>query len=154
METVIKRVGISELEELMKWREIVLREVFSISPSKKMDELLEANRNYYRRSLENSTHIACFAYNGKQIVGCGGVCLYQEMPSPDNPNGKCAYLMNIYTIPQMREHGIGKAVVEWLIKEAKCCGTNKIYLETSKKAYYLYKKIGFDDIKGYLKYIG
>ena len=52
--------------------------------------------------------LACFAYVGNEIVGCGGICLYQEMPSPDNPSGGCAYLMNIYTRPEFRGQGVGK----------------------------------------------
>lgn len=152
MEITIKRAKVSDLEELMHWREIVLREVFSVPTNKDIDKLLASNREYYRTALENGTHIACLAYMGEKIVGCGGVCLYQEMPSPDNLTGQCAYLMNIYTVPAMRRNGIGKSIVKWLIQEAKHCGANKIYLEASEKAYNLYKQLEFDDMKGYLKY--
>ncbi|MCD8018402.1 MAG: GNAT family N-acetyltransferase [Clostridiales bacterium] len=117
-----------------------------------MEELLAANRNYYTTALKTGTHIACFAYVNEKIVGCGGVCFYQEMPSPDNPNGCCAYLMNIFTIPEMRKQGIGKAIIKWLVREAQEHGAEKIYLEASQKAYPLYKEMGFYDMIGYLKY--
>ncbi|MCC8161672.1 MAG: GNAT family N-acetyltransferase, partial [Lachnospiraceae bacterium] len=78
---------------------------------------------------------------------------YQEMPSPDNLTGRCAYLMNVYTIPAMRRRGIRKVVVEWLLQEAKRCGAGKIYLEASESAYPLYKEIGFCEMDGYLKYM-
>lgn len=152
MDVAIKKADISELDELIRWREIVLREVFSLPAEKDMDELLAKNRDYYRASLEFGTNISCFAYSGGEIVGCGGVCIYQEMPSPDNLNGRCAYLMNIYTIPKMRKQGIGNTIVKWLIKEAKRAGACKIYLEASKDAYSLYKKMGFEDMEGYLMY--
>lgn len=73
------------------------------------------------------------------------------MPSPDNPNGRCAYLMNIYTLPKYRKCGIGKAIVTWLQKKAGEYGADKIYLEASKNAYEFYKKIGFHDMNGYMK---
>ena len=95
--------------------------------------------------------IACFAYSGTEIVGCGGVCVYDEMPSPDNLGGKCAYLMNIYTRQEYRHHGIATRVVEHLIAEAKARSIDKIYLETSADGERMYRKLGFKDMKGYMK---
>ncbi|MCD7918812.1 MAG: GNAT family N-acetyltransferase [Clostridiales bacterium] len=152
MELTIRKADCSDLEELLRWREVVLREVFSIPAGEDMTELLAANRAYYQTALETGEHIACFACIGEQIVGCGGVCLYPEMPSPDNPSGKCGYLMNIYTVPAMRQRGVGKKTVQWLVQEAKRRGAEKIYLETSEQAYPLYRSLGFQDMKGYLKY--
>ncbi|MCD8118721.1 MAG: GNAT family N-acetyltransferase [Lachnospiraceae bacterium] len=151
MKIEIERAELSDLETLMQWRETVLREVFSIPKGEPMEELLAANREYYTHGLRTGEHIACFAYHGDKIVGCGGVCLYSEMPSPDNPTGKCAYLMNIYTVPAVRKQGVGETVVRWLSEEAKRCGAGKVYLEASDVAYPLYRKLGFRDMKGYLK---
>ena len=83
--------------------------------------------------------------------GIGGMCLYHEMPSPDNPNGKCAYLMNIYTRPQFRRQGIGDAVVRWLIGQAEQRGISKIYLETSEAGKPLYREIGFTEMPDMMK---
>ncbi|MCC8074166.1 MAG: GNAT family N-acetyltransferase [Clostridiales bacterium] len=152
MDIVIKEANISDLNELMKWREIVLREVFSIPYEENIDELLSANRSYYQSALEKGEHIAYFAYAENQIVGCGGLCIYNEMPSPDNPTGICGYLMNIYTVTNMRRQGVGKAIVDRLIQTALQHGAGKIYLESSKSAYSLYKSSGFSDMNGYMKY--
>ncbi|MCD8155564.1 MAG: GNAT family N-acetyltransferase [Clostridiales bacterium] len=152
MKITIRKAGCSDLEELMQWREVVLREVFSIPAGERIEELLAANRTYYQAALEKGKHIACFACAGEKTVGCGGVCLYQEMPSPDNPSGQCGYLMNIFTLPDLRQQGIGKEIVQWLVREAKRQGAEKIYLEASEQAYSLYRELGFQDMKGYLKY--
>ena len=53
------------------------------------------------------------------------------MPPPDNPAGKCAYLMNIYTRPKARRQGVGETIVKWLINQAVTMGISKIYLEAS-----------------------
>lgn len=151
MDITIRRAEISDLELLMEWRMTVLREVFSVSPGDPMTELEQENRRYYQRALPAREHIACFARAGQKIVGCGGVCFYQEMPSPDNPLGSCAYLMNIYTIPDFRGHGAGREVVLWLIEQAKERGITKIYLETSEVGKSLYKDLGFSEMKDYMK---
>ena len=101
MEIQIRQATIQDLNVLMQWRMEVLHEVFSIPSERSVTELESENRRYYQTELPQGGHIACFAYVGEEIVGCGGICLYHEMPSPDNLNGKCAYLMNIYTRPQL-----------------------------------------------------
>lgn len=158
MEIQIRQATIQDIDLLMRWRMEVLHEVFVIPPEQSVTELeaeLEAeNRHYYQKELPQGGHIACFAYIGEEIVGCGGMCLYHEMPSPDNPNGKCAYLMNIYARPQFRRHGVGAAVVRWLIRQAEQRGISKIYLETSEDGRPLYREIGFSDLSGYMKFTG
>lgn len=152
METKIRQATIRDLDLLMQWRMEVLREVFSIPQEQPAAELEEENRRYYQKELPEGGHIACFAYMGEEVVGCGGMCLYREMPSPDNPNGKCAYLMNIYVRPKYRRRGIGDAVVRWLIRQAEQLGITKIHLETSEDGRPLYREIGFSDMSGYMKY--
>lgn len=150
----IRQATIQDIDLLMQWRMEVLREVFSIPSEQPIRALEEENRRYYQSELPTGGHIACFAYTGEELAGCGGMCLYREMPSPDNPNGKCAYLMNIYTKPQFRRHGIGDAIVRWLIVQARNRRISKIYLETSEDGRPLYREIGFQDIIGYMKFMG
>lgn len=152
MEIEIRKAELDNLDLLMEWRMTVLREVFSIPPHEPMENLEYANRIYYQTALKTGEHIACFAYADNKIVGCGGVCFYWEMPSPDNPNGGCAYLMNIYTVPEYRKCGAGKSIVTWLRQRSNERGIGKIYLETSEKAREFYKKIGFQNMNGYLQY--
>ena len=151
MEIAIRKATLEDIDLLMEWRMEVLHEVFSIPPLQNTDELEQENRAYYQRALAQEEHIACFAYMEDNIVGCGGICLYQEMPSPDNPTGKCAYLMNIYTKPQFRKRGVGEAIIKWLVAQAIMRGIPKIYLETSKAGKQLYTKLGFIPMQGMMK---
>ena len=152
MDVEIRRASLTDLELLMEWRMTVLHEVFSVPHSDSMPELEQNNRRYYQTALQTEGHIACFAYVGREIAGCGGVCLYQEMPSPDNPSGDCAYLMNIYTRPEFRGRGAGKKIVNWLIDQAVQRRITKIYLETSVSGRTLYQAMGFTDMRGYMRF--
>lgn len=150
MELTIRQAGIDDLDSLMEWRMEVLRVVFDVPAGQDMTELERANRSYYQTMLKDEGHIACFACQEK-IIGCGGICIYQEMPSPDNPTGMCAYLMNIYTRPAFRGQGVGGKIVRWLMEQAMRRGITKIYLETSECGRKLYQKIGFTPMTDYLK---
>lgn len=154
MNITIKKSEIEDIELLVKWRIEVLREVFEIPTERSLDELRDENEKYYLSELASGGHIACFAYLEGEIIGCGGVCIYREMPSPDNLTGMCAYLMNIYTRPDYRKMGVGNKIVNWLIKRAEEKGITKIYLETSEAGEKLYKKIGFSDMENMLKFGG
>lgn len=151
MDIDIRKVELDDIELLIQWRMQVLHEVFSIPENLSIEELERENRRYYQESLSIGNHIACFAYTNEKIVGCGGICLYNEMPSPDNPSGKCAYLMNIYTHPEFRGYGVGEKIVKWLIWQAIQRNISKIYLETSEDGRNLYKKIGFIPMSDMMK---
>ncbi len=145
----IQRADIVDIDRLMKWRVEVMCDVFA--PLVPDEQLIKANRRYYVHSLSDGTHIACFARLDNVDVGCGGICLQHEMPSPDNPGGRCAYLMNIYVKPFWRHRGIGRKIVEWLVAEAQALGIGKIYLETTDGARRLYRSVGFIDMENMMK---
>ncbi len=146
MEILIRKADVEDLDLLMEWRMEVLREVFPRGEYDYPEDLEEENREYYRRALPAQEHIACFASVDGETVGCGGLCIYQEMPSPDNPNGLCGYLMNIYCRTPYRRQGVAESVVRWLVEQAKDRHITKIYLETSKAARRLYEQLGFADM--------
>ncbi len=155
MNIEIKRLHITDMDILITLRMEVLSNVFCEERKAMTDgewtALREANRSYYQEALEKDGHIACLALADGKLAGCGGICLYREMPSPDNISGLCGYLMNIYTREQYRSKGVAKAVCRWLINEATVRGTKKIYLETSECGRALYHSLGFHEMKDYLK---
>lgn len=151
MEIIIRKAALKDIELLIKWRMEVLHEVFSIPQNQTTDELEKENRLYYQKTLRTGEHIACFACLDEKIIGCGGICLHLEMPSPDNPAGKCAYLMNIYTRPPFRKQGVGEAIIKWLVGQAAQQGISKIYLETSAAGKHLYTKTGFVSMPDMMK---
>lgn len=150
----IQEVKLDQLDELMKWRMDVIREVFDEKDEALLNKLEKLNRIYYEKNIPNNEHTACFAYKDGKIIGCGGICFSKEMPSPDNPLGTCGYLMNIYTDPNYRKEGAARQTVNWLIEKANQAGTGKIYLEASKEAISLYKSLGFEELEDMFKLKG
>lgn len=129
-EIIIRRVIV--LPTLMHWRREVIENVFGTVPSR---ELMATNRRYYERHITDGSHIAVVAEADGVDAGCGGICLSEELPSPDNPSGRCAYLMNIYVKREYRGQGIAHAVVRWLVEKAREAGCDRIYLETTEVAH-------------------
>ncbi len=150
MDIKIRPASLSDLDELIHWRIEALREVFSLPDGDANAALQQASLDYYRAELAARRHIACFAEQAGAVIGCGGLCLHAELPSPDNPSGKCGYLMNIYTQPESRRKGAGAAVVTWLTAQAERRGVGKLYLETTEDGRALYRQLGFSDMIDYM----
>lgn len=137
-----------DIDKLIQWRSEVIKHVFGIMPD---DALLEANRKYYEQHIPDGSHRAIIAEIDGMEGGCGSICLGDELPSPDNPSGRCAYLMNIYVRDSFRERGVGHAIVRNLVDEARGLGCGKIYLETTEQGRGLYESLGFGDLPDMMK---
>ena len=146
----VRELGPNDLDELISWRMEVLDTVFAEDKPWDAEALREANLGYYREHI-GKDHFACIISVDGKDAGCGAICIQDEMPSPDNPTGKNAYLMNIYTREEFRHKGVGEAVVAWLIDRARAEGADKIYLESTDMAKSLYSKIGFAPMHGMMK---
>ncbi|MCM1522187.1 MAG: GNAT family N-acetyltransferase [Muribaculaceae bacterium] len=140
---------LSDIDSWMDWRLEVIGAVFGSVPDR---ELIRANREYCLRHLADGTHIPFVCELDGVEAGCGAICLTEEIPSPDNPSGRCAYLMNIYVRPSLRRRGVAGAIVRRLIEEAQTRGCGKIYLETTPMARNLYAAYGFEDMENMMIY--
>ncbi|KYG36762.1 acetyltransferase [Bacillus gaemokensis] len=61
----------------------------------------------------------------------------------NNLEGKEAYILNMYTLPEYRGNGLAKKLLQHCIKECKENGVKRIWLHSSKDGELLYKKMGF-----------
>ncbi|MDE6286183.1 MAG: GNAT family N-acetyltransferase [Muribaculaceae bacterium] len=138
-----------DTDELMRWRAEVIEHVFGAKPDA---ELLEANMRYFLSHAGDGSHLALGAERDGTECGCGAVCFTEELPSPDNPGGRCAYLMNIYVREPFRNRGVAHAIVEALVAAAARRRCGKIYLETTNEGRTLYSSLGFKDMPDMMKY--
>lgn len=148
---MIEMKCIHDVDRLMSWRKEVIAEVFGQEPSR---ELLRANRDYYWRHIADGSHLAVVAEVDGHEAGCGSVCFTEELPSPDNPTGLCAYLMNIYVRAEYRNRGLAHLIVRRLMAESVERRCAKIYLEATAAAKPVYRDSGFFEMQDMMKYGG
>lgn len=131
---VIRRATPDDLELLVELREEVLEAVFGVRAG-----LQAASRAYYERE-DCAIYLA---FDGPQVVGCGAICFYRVMPSPDSLDGLCASIMNMYTRPSHRRRGIASRIVEQLVDQARERSVTRITLETTALGEGIYRRFGF-----------
>jgi len=72
-----------------------------------------------------------------------GLMWFPHPTGPVNPNGLEAYILNVYTRPDARRMGLGRALMERLVAEARAAGAGRIWLRASKDGRSLYESMGF-----------
>ncbi len=142
-----KRATLKDIDELVRTRTIVLRDVYKLSDDVDMSAVEAESCEYYRYALENGDHVAYLVYDGDTFVGASGVSFYQVMPTYTNQSGKKAYIMNMYTAPQYRRQGIAYKALDLVVNEAKSRGISQISLDASVVGRKLYEKYGFVSMK-------
>ena len=141
---------ITAIPTLMRWRAEVISHVFGETPGRR---LLVEIRKYYRSHIPDGSHLEFVAEMDGEECGCGSVCITEELPSPDNPTGRRACLVNIYVRREFRNRGVGRAIVSRLVDEAGKRGCGVIYLETTADGRPLYLSAGFVAMPDAMKFV-
>lgn len=138
-----KIATIEDLDILVKIRIEVLRAANKLDDKEDMSIVYKESYMYYKESLMDNSHIAILVYDGDKLVGTGGVSFYKVMPTYNNPKGKKAYIMNMYTKPDYRRKKIAYHTLEILVRRIKNLGIKHITLEATDMGRPLYEKFGF-----------
>ena len=138
-----KKATITDIDELVRTRIIVLRAANKLSNDVDMSLVEKESYKYYKSALETGEHIAYLVYDNETLIGTGGVSFYQVMPTYHNPTGKKAYIMNMYTAPEYRRQGIAFYTLDLLVKDVREQGVSQIALEATDMGRPLYEKYGF-----------
>ena len=118
-----------------------------LAPVNNMDsELVE----WFAASLSDGSLISWLAVDGDKIVASSGVCLFKFPPAYSAPNGRLAYITNMYTLPEYRKQGIGSHLLGLVMNEAKALDCKRLLLHASADGRPLYEKAGFTDADGFM----
>ncbi len=105
-------------------------------------DLREANAAWLARHL-GSDFEAWLAEAEGRPVGSAAVMWFAHPPSPVNPIGLEAYILNVFTEPAWRRRGVARALMERLVDEARARGVKRIWLRASDDGRPLYESMGF-----------
>ena len=135
-----KKATIADIDELVRTRIIVLRAANNLSDGVDMSVVEKESYEYYKRALETGEHIAYLVYDKENFIGAGGVSFYQVMPTYHNPNGRKAYIMNMYTAPEYRRQGIADKLLKELLAHGSKKSITEFALEVMKETPSSYRK--------------
>ena len=139
---VYRKATDNDIENLVKFRSICLQEINDICSEDERQKVEIANQIYFQSAFADDSFVAWFAVDDGNIVGTSGLSFYLVPPNAKCPDGKVAYIMNMFTLPARRQ-GIGAELFQRIVKEAIERGYKKITLNATGMGRLLYEKHGF-----------
>jgi GNAT superfamily N-acetyltransferase len=82
------------------------------------------------------------ADDGKRLLGHVCVQLIEKMPNPVNEPELHAYLTNFYVVPEMRDHGLGKKLLNNALSWCRTREIDAVILWATVASRPLYRRCG------------
>lgn len=143
MKLQYRRAEPEDLELVVETRLEVLRAANGLPEDAPLPEVEAESRAYFRRALGSGEALVELAFAGAEFVAAGGVSFYRVMPTVHNPDGRKAYIMNMYVRPAYRRRGIARNMLDRLVRAARARGVDHITLEATAMGRPLYEAYGF-----------
>jgi GNAT superfamily N-acetyltransferase len=144
MSITYRKATLTDLDELVRLRIEFLKEAQKAETRQYSEEELRTSlRAYLSESMQNDEFVAWLAIADSKIIATSGLCFFRITPGFTLIDGKIAYILNIYTLPQWRGKGIGKQVFDHILQEAIGRGYKRISLHASDDGRPVYEKFGF-----------
>lgn len=139
----IRTATIDDLGDLTDLRVEFFNQLGELSGEEHARIFREATSTYLSRAIPEGNFLAWVAEAGGQIVGTSGLILFEQAPIPPNLTGVEGYILNMYTLPDWRNKGIAKSLLQEIITYAKSINVQHLWLYATKAGGPVYKKIGF-----------
>jgi len=148
---IYKTANENDIKLIAEIRIEVLKSANNLDKNMNMDNIFDETCNYYLDNI-NKNNITYLVFDNNEFIGCGSICFYNIMPTYNNPSGKKAYIMNMYTRENYRRKGIAKNILNLLIKEAINREIKYIQLEATETGKKLYKNYGFVELENEMEF--
>ena len=102
-----------------------------------------ANEETLVHNFAIDSELAILAYHEQEPIGACCASLYLVLPGRKLPNGKNAYIQNVYIAPAYRRKGIGKQLLKMVLQELDARGYGRITLHATDMGKNLFVSCGF-----------
>jgi GNAT superfamily N-acetyltransferase len=96
-------------------------------------------------AAEGDRRLVWLAALGDEPAGLASMLEYHRMPRPDRLESRWGYVGNMFVREDLRNRGIGSALVAALVAESDARGYARLVLSPTERAVPLYRRAGFVD---------
>lgn len=140
MNYAIRKATLDDIQSLINLRVALLKEVGELYSQKEEDSFRLATKQYLQTEMQTKQFVAYVVEVNGTVVSISGITFFRRPPYIENLEGKEAYILNMYTLPQHRGHGMAKQLLHHCIEECKKNDVKRIWLHSSADGEPLYKK--------------
>ena len=136
-----RAADLKDVEVLAVLRREFLIEVADARPDD--ESILPRLRNWFKEKLADGHFCAILACNGNEVIASSGLVVHEHPPGIMIPNGREAYIMNMYTKPNWRGQGIATTIFRKLLDIARQKQCSRVALHALPPGRPIYEKEGF-----------
>jgi len=143
---IFRRASSADIDQLVELR---IRQLLDEGYPEVTDIRKDLSK-YFLTNLEKGSLICWVSVADEILFATAAICFYQLPPTFSNPDGRIAYITNMYTDPPYRKRGTASLLLNKLILEAKALEYTSVRLHASQLGKGVYEKAGFIDAEGYM----
>jgi GNAT superfamily N-acetyltransferase len=146
---VIRRAGPADVPELARLRYEFRSELYPAVEEE--TPFLERFTNWMKPRLAPGGAWRCWvAISGGRLVGTLWLGLIEKLPNPAGHLERHAYVSSVYVVPELRNSGIGSALLTTCLDECRAKDVDSVLLWPTSRSRALYERHGFavrDDLQ-------
>ena len=150
MNYTFRKAGLGDIDALIRLRKDFME---SFGPlNEKEQEALGNYKAFLAECLANGSFVQWLAETGGEAAATGSISFYRLPPTSRRPNGRAAYIGNMFTYPPHRNRGLAARILRLLADEARTAGCHAILLHASDQGRPLYEAFGFAASESMMEY--
>jgi GNAT superfamily N-acetyltransferase len=144
-EITIRETRPEDLVEILAHRRLMFHDM-GHSDEVVLDAVVRSSRPPMQRYLADGSYLGWFAIAPDGRVAAGaGLLITPLVSGPLNPDQiNRAYLLNVYTYPEFRKHGLARMLTNKAIDWCRTHGFKVLWLHASHLGRPLYESLGFE----------
>ncbi|MDE6539114.1 MAG: GNAT family N-acetyltransferase [Ruminococcus sp.] len=144
MQIKVEKADLQDINELVQMRIEYLTEDYGSLTDIQIEKIRNQLPEYYNNHLNKDLFV--YVVKSEIIISCCFLLVSEKPANPNFINGRTGTVMNVYTKPELRRKGIAKAIMKFLIDDAKKMKLDFVELKSTDSGYNLYKSVGFEDV--------
>ena len=144
-EITIRQTAVADIPNLVRLRRMMF-EAMGFDDPAQLDAADAAAAAYFAETIPTGEFYGWLAVtSANEAVGSGGAVIVQHPPGPSNLSGRAGYIMNVVTVPRYRRQGVGRRIMQAMLKWLTGQGIHRVELHTTEMGRPLYEELGFVD---------
>jgi GNAT superfamily N-acetyltransferase len=99
-----------------------------------------------------ATHLPFLVEADGDVAGMAWLMVAERVPSPERRHRRCGDVQSVYVLPELRDRGIGAALLEVVLAEARTLELEHVTVHSSDGAVRFYQRAGFQHDQCWLRW--
>jgi len=140
---LIRAASLVDIPEILLQRRRMYEDIHH-TDSAALDAVVSLSSAYLKTAMPDGSFRAWLAADGGRISAGGAVVISPWPAHPYDLECRRATILNVYTYPEYRRHGIARKLMQTIIAWCQREGFARVTLHASDEGRHLYESLGFE----------